>query len=76
MSVQNDDVMLLAGGRIRCRRCSARSKRTKLRFGAPAMKGKKVAGNKLLPIQLEHTVIDIMVPFLNAERCIVMIKKN
>jgi len=41
-----------------------------------AMKGKKVAGNKLLPIQLEHTVIDIMVPFLNAERCIVMIKKN
>ena len=41
-----------------------------------AMKGKKVAGNKLLPIQLEHTVIDIMVPFLNAERCIVMIKKK
>ena len=42
MSVQNDDVLLLAGGRIRCRRCSARSKRTKLRCGAPAMKGKKV----------------------------------
>ena len=41
-----------------------------------AMKGKKVAGNQFLPIQLEHTVIDIMVPFLNAERCIVMIKKN
>ena len=39
---RNEDVMLLAGGRIRCRRCSARSKRTKLRCGAPAMKGKKV----------------------------------
>ena len=42
MNVQNDGVLLLAGGRIRCRRCSARSKRTKLRCGAPAMKGKKV----------------------------------
>lgn len=42
MNVQNDDVLLLAGGRIRCRRCSARSKRTKLRCGAPAMRGKKV----------------------------------
>ena len=42
MNVQNDDVLLLARGRIRCRRCSARSKRTKLRCGAPAMKGKKV----------------------------------
>ena len=42
MSVQNDDVLLLAGGLIRCRRCSARSKRTKLRCGAPAMKGKRV----------------------------------
>ena len=39
---RNEDVMFLAGGRIRCRRCSARSKRTKLRCGAPAMKGKKV----------------------------------
>ena len=42
MEVKNDDVMLLAAGRIRCRRCSARSKRTKLRCGAPAMKGKRV----------------------------------
>jgi len=42
MELSNGDVMLLAGGRIRCRRCSARSKRTKLRCGAPAMKGKKV----------------------------------
>jgi len=39
---RNEDVMFLAGGRIRCRRCSARSKRTKLRCGAPAMKGKKM----------------------------------
>jgi hypothetical protein len=42
MKLGNEDVMLLAGNRIRCRRCSARSKRTKLRCGAPAMKGKKV----------------------------------
>jgi hypothetical protein len=42
MELGNEDVMFLAGGRIRCRRCSARSKRTKLRCGAPAMKGKKV----------------------------------
>ena len=42
MELGNEDVMLLAGGRIRCRRCSARSKRTKLRCGAPAMRGKKV----------------------------------
>ncbi len=38
----DDDFLLLAHGRIRCRRCSARSKRTKLRCGAPAMKGKRV----------------------------------
>ena len=42
MELNDDDVLLLAGGRIRCRRCSARSKRTKLRCGAPAMRGKKV----------------------------------
>ena len=39
MNNQDEDVLLLACGRIRCRRCSARSKRTKLRCGAPAMKG-------------------------------------
>ena len=39
---RNEDVMFLAGGRIRARRCSARSKRTKLRCGAPAMKDKRV----------------------------------
>ncbi len=42
MELGNEDVMFLAGGRIRCRRCSARSKRTKLRCGAPAMKSKRV----------------------------------
>jgi len=42
MELHDDDVLLLACGRIRCRRCSARSKRTKSRCGAPAMKGKKV----------------------------------
>ena len=42
MELHDDDVLLLACGRIRCRRCSARSKRTKLRCGAPAMRGKKV----------------------------------
>jgi hypothetical protein len=42
MELGNEDVMFLAGGRIRCRRCSAQSKRTKLRCGAPAMRGKKV----------------------------------
>ena len=42
MELHDDDVLLLACGQIRCRRCSARSKRTKLRCGAPAMRGKKV----------------------------------
>ena len=39
---RNEDVMFLAGGRIRCRRCSVRSKRTNLRCGAHALRGKKV----------------------------------
>ena len=42
MELGNEDVMFLAGGCIRARRCSARGKRTKLRCGAPAMKGKRV----------------------------------
>ena len=42
MELNDDDVLLLANQRIRCRRCSARSKRTKLRCGAPAMRGKRV----------------------------------
>ena len=40
MQTEGEDILLLASGRIRCRRCSARSKRTKLRCGAPAIKGK------------------------------------
>ena len=32
----------LASGRIRCKRCQATSKRTKLQCGGPAMKGKLV----------------------------------
>ena len=40
MSVQNDDVMLLAGGRIRCRRCDGRSRHHARRCLAPAMRGK------------------------------------
>ena len=42
MELSHEDVLLLADNRIRCRRCSAQSKRTKLRCGAPAMKGKRV----------------------------------
>lgn len=34
--------IILAGGRIRCRRCQAMSKRTQLQCGAPAMRGKRV----------------------------------
>jgi hypothetical protein len=34
--------IILAGGRIRCSRCSARSKRTQLQCGAPALKNKRV----------------------------------
>lgn len=33
-------MIILAYGRIRCRRCNAQSKRTKLRCGAPAMREK------------------------------------
>ena len=34
--------MTLAAGRIRCRRCQALSKRTRLQCGAPAIRGKRV----------------------------------
>ena len=34
--------LLTAGGRIKCQRCLARSKRTKKQCGAPAIKGKGV----------------------------------
>ena len=35
-----NDMMTLAGGRIRCRRCNAKSKRTLLQCGAPALRTK------------------------------------
>ena len=41
--------VILAGGRIRCRRCDAKSKRTQLQCGAPAIRGKikcRVHGGK------------------------------
>ena len=44
--VMQDDLLeeeiSVAGGRIRCRRCAAQSKRTKLRCRSPAIRGKKV----------------------------------
>lgn len=36
------DFITIAGGRIRCLQCSARSKRTKQRCGAAALRGKTV----------------------------------
>ena len=40
--IDKEPLISLAGGRIRCARCQAMSKRTKLQCGAPAMKGKRV----------------------------------
>lgn len=40
MKTEGEDILLLASERIRCRRCNARSKRTKDRCRAPAIKGK------------------------------------
>lgn len=34
--------LITAGGKIRCMRCQAMSKRTRLQCGAAAMKGKRV----------------------------------
>jgi len=39
-SVNGELMLTTAGGRIVCRRCSAMSKRTKIQFGGPAIKGK------------------------------------
>ncbi len=41
-ATEKEPSISLAGGRIRCARCQAMSKRTKLQCGAPAMKGKRV----------------------------------
>ena len=40
MTTDKEPFISLAGGRIRCARCQAMSKRTKLQCGAPAMRGK------------------------------------
>jgi len=37
--------LITAGGKIRCRRCKARSSRTKLQCAKPALKGKVVCGH-------------------------------
>ena len=42
MKLDRENYMTLASGRIRCGRCQATSKRTKLQCGAPAVKGKRV----------------------------------
>lgn len=42
MKLDREQYMTLASGRIRCGRCQATSKRTKLQCGAPAVKGKRV----------------------------------
>ena len=41
-SADREEFIILAAGRIRCRRCQALSKRTKRQCGAPAIKGKRV----------------------------------
>jgi len=44
--IQNPELYLItAGGKIRCRRCKARSSRTKLQCAKPALKGKVVCGH-------------------------------
>ncbi len=39
-----EQVLVTAGGRIKCQRCTAQSKRTKLQCGIAALKGKKKCG--------------------------------
>lgn len=44
--IQNPEPHLItAGGKIRCRRCKARSLKTKLQCAKPALKGKAVCGH-------------------------------
>jgi len=44
--IQNPEpILITAGGRIKCRRCKARSSRTKLQCTKPALKGKAVCGH-------------------------------
>ena len=42
MEIQKENELLTAGGRIRCPRCQARSKRHGGQCGAPAIQGKRV----------------------------------
>jgi hypothetical protein len=45
MSQTTEHYLITAGGKIRCRRCKARSSRTKLQCAKPALKGKVVCGH-------------------------------
>jgi len=40
-----EPILITAGGKITCRRCKARSSRTKLQCSKPALKGKAVCGH-------------------------------
>jgi hypothetical protein len=40
-----DQILITAGGKISCKRCQARSARTKVQCGKPALKGKRVCGH-------------------------------
>ena len=41
-AMSTEQYLTTAGGKIRCRRCQAMSKRSKQQCGAPAMRGKRV----------------------------------
>jgi hypothetical protein len=43
-SVEKQAMLILAGGRIRCNRCQALSRRSKLQCKKPALTGKRVCG--------------------------------
>lgn len=43
-SAEKQAILILAGGRIRCSRCQALSRRSKLQCKKPALKGKRVCG--------------------------------
>lgn len=43
-NIQKETTIILAGGRIRCRRCQALSKRSRVQCKKPALKSKAVCG--------------------------------
>lgn len=45
MKENYEQYLITAGGRIKCKRCQARSSRTKLQCSKPALKGKVVCGH-------------------------------